>query len=47
MGCQQLASEPDDVGELTVLGDLFRGIAPASLLKRVWAVEEICRFLRS
>ena len=42
---QQLASEPDDVGKLTVLGDLFRGKAPATLLKRVRAVEKMCQFL--
>ena len=40
----QLAAETDDVGKLTVLGDLFRGKAPTTLLKRARAVEKLCGF---
>ena len=40
----QLAAETEDVGKLTVLGDLFRGKAPATLLKRARAVEKMCSF---
>lgn len=42
---KQLAAEQDDVGKVTVLSDLFRGKAPATLLKRVRAVEKLCHFL--
>ena len=41
----QLAAEPEDVGKLTVLADVFRGKAPATLLKRVRAIEKICSYL--
>jgi len=40
----QLSAEADDVGKLTVLGDLFRGKAPATLLKRARAVEKLCGY---
>lgn len=40
----QLAAETGDVGKLTVLGDLFRGKAPNTLLKRARAVEKLCGF---
>ena len=42
---QQLATEIEDVGKISVLSDLFRGKAPATLLKRVRAVEKLCHFL--
>ena len=42
---QQLATESEDVGKISVLSDLFRGKAPATLLKRVRAVEKLCQFL--
>eukprot|EP00435_Cladocopium_sp_Y103_P039500 s3763_g10.t1 len=41
---QQLAAEQDDVAKLVVLSDLFRGRAPATLLKRVRAVEKLCSY---
>ena len=40
----QLAAEAEDVGKLTVLGDLFRGKAPATLLKRARAIEKLCGY---
>ena len=42
---QQLTTEPDDVVKLTVRGDLFRGKAPATLLKRARTVDKTCQFL--
>ena len=42
---KQLASETDDVKKLMVLADIFRGKAPATLMKRVRAVEKVCNFL--
>ena len=39
---QQLSVQLEDVDKLTVLADVFRGKAPATLLKRVRAVEKIC-----
>ena len=41
----QLAAESDDLHKLTVLADVFRGKAPATLLKRVRAIENVCNFL--
>ena len=42
---QQLATESEDVGKISVLSDLFRGKAPVALLKRVRAVEKLCQIL--
>ena len=42
---QQLATESEAVGKILVLSDMFRGKAPATLLKRVRAVEKFCQFL--
>ena len=42
---QQLASEGTDVRKLSVLADVFAGKAPATLLKRVRAVEKMVQFL--
>eukprot|EP00435_Cladocopium_sp_Y103_P007172 s3690_g2.t1 len=39
---RQLADEQDDVAKLVVLSDLFRGKAPATLLKRARALEKLC-----
>ena len=38
----QLDSEPMELGKLTLLADVFRGRAPATLLKRVRSVEKMC-----
>ena len=35
----------DEMSKLTVLADVFRGRAPATLLKRVRAVEKMCQHL--
>eukprot|EP00435_Cladocopium_sp_Y103_P035239 s580_g9.t1 len=40
----QIAAEQDDLAKLTVLSDLFRGRAPATLLKRVRAMEKFCNY---
>ena len=40
----QLAAQSEDVEKVMVLGDIFRGKAPATLLKRVRAVEKFCNF---
>ena len=40
----QLAAQSKDVEKVMVLGDIFRGKAPATLLKRVRAVEKFCNF---
>lgn len=42
---KQLAAETNDVKKLMVLADIFRGKAPATLMKRVRAVEKVCNFL--
>ena len=41
---RQLASEEDDVRKLSMLGDIFNGKAPSTLLKRVRAVEKMVDF---
>eukprot|EP00435_Cladocopium_sp_Y103_P050198 s108_g15.t1 len=41
---RQLADEQDDVAKLVVLSDLFRGKAPATLLKRARALEKLCSY---
>ena len=38
----QLDGEPTELGKLTLLADVFRGRAPATLLKRVRSVEKMC-----
>jgi len=42
---QQLATESEAVSKILVPRDLFRGKAPATLLKRVKAVGRFCQFL--
>ena len=42
---RQLAAESEAVGKILVPSDLFRGKAPATLLKRVKAVGRFCQFL--
>eukprot|EP00435_Cladocopium_sp_Y103_P065682 s14_g27.t1 len=39
---RQLADEQDDVAKMVVLSDLFRGKAPATLLKRARALQKFC-----
>lgn len=41
----QLDCELTELGKLTLLADVFRGRAPATLLKRVRAVEKVCSWL--
>ena len=41
----QLDCELTELGKLTLLADVFRGRAPATLLKRVRAIEKVCSWL--